>query len=78
MKTAISIDDKLFTSVENAAKKMGITRSKLFSNAVEEYIVHHNSKHITSQLDQIYSDKKNNLDKNIEKAQFSSIDFSEW
>jgi len=35
MKTAISIEDNLFEEAEAAAKELGLTRSALFSQAVE-------------------------------------------
>jgi len=54
MKTAISIDDSLFTSVEKTAKILGIPRSKLFSNAVREYIKLKNHNDITERLNQVY------------------------
>ena len=33
---------------------MGITRSKLFANALEEYIIRHNGEMITQKLNEIY------------------------
>lgn len=38
MKTAISVHDRLFERVEKYAKEEKISRSQLFSEAVEEYL----------------------------------------
>ena len=54
MKTAISLSDALFEKAEKTAEYMGITRSKLFSNALEEYIVRHNGDMITQKLNEVY------------------------
>jgi len=38
VKTWISIDEGLFKEAEALAEKMGISRSQLFSRAVEEFV----------------------------------------
>ena len=60
MKTAISLSDALYEKAEKTAQYMGITRSKLFVNALEEYIVRHNGEMITKKLNEVY--EKINLD----------------
>ena len=40
MKTAISIPDSLFRKAEEAAHRLGLTRSRLFSLAIEEFLCH--------------------------------------
>ena len=54
MKTAISLSDSLFIKAENTARHMGISRSKLFVNALEEYITKHNGDMITQKLNEVY------------------------
>ena len=78
MKTAISIDNALFNLAENTAYKLGITRSKLSSCAIKEYIECHNAQNITNKLNDYYKTHCNRLPKNIEHAQFSSVDFGDW
>jgi metal-responsive CopG/Arc/MetJ family transcriptional regulator len=60
MKTAISIPDELFNSAENTAKRLGIPRSQLFAQALEEFIKNHSKEKITEKLNNIYSDKVEN------------------
>jgi hypothetical protein len=38
MKTAISIPDDVFEQAERAAKRLGLSRSELFTRAVKEYL----------------------------------------
>ena len=57
MKTAISIDDKLFDKAEKLSEKLHISRSQLFSQAVEYLIEKDESLDIVKRLNAIYSDK---------------------
>ena len=57
MKTAISIPDDIFLSAEKTAKKLGISRSQLFTKAIEEYIQNYSKEKITEELNKIYSKK---------------------
>ena len=54
MKTAISLSDTLFQKAEETAQYMGISRSKLFVKALEEYIIKHNGEMITKKLNEVY------------------------
>jgi metal-responsive CopG/Arc/MetJ family transcriptional regulator len=78
MKTAISIPNTLFEAVEETAKKMGVSRSKLFSLAVKEYLKDHNMKNVTTKLNECYKKNKSKLEESIETAQLSSISKEEW
>jgi metal-responsive CopG/Arc/MetJ family transcriptional regulator len=78
MKTAISIPDSLFEVVEEAAKKMGVSRSKLFSLAVKEFLKDRNMKNVTNRLNECYKKDSSKLNKSIESAQLSSISKEEW
>lgn len=78
MKTAISIPNNLFKNAEKAAKKIGITRSSLFSRAIEEYLENHSQTHITKKLNSIYSQEDSKLDSNIIKMQAKTIQKENW
>ena len=54
MKTAISLPDTLFKRAEQTAQYMGITRSKLFANALEEYISRYDGERITQKINEVY------------------------
>ena len=54
MKTAISLPNALFEKADQAAQYMGISRSKLFVNALEEYIIRHNGEMITQKVNEVY------------------------
>jgi hypothetical protein len=56
MKTAISLPDRVFYEAEETAHIMGIPRSKLYLNALVEYLEKNNRKKITEKLNKVYND----------------------
>jgi metal-responsive CopG/Arc/MetJ family transcriptional regulator len=56
MKTAISLPDQIFYEAEETAQHMGIPRSKLYLNALLEYLEKNNRKKITEKLNEVYTD----------------------
>jgi metal-responsive CopG/Arc/MetJ family transcriptional regulator len=78
MKTAISIPDKLFRAADQYAKAHGVSRSKLYTEAVAQFLEQHPSGLITQQLDEVYSSEPAKLHDTISHMQFSSIEKEEW
>jgi hypothetical protein len=62
MKTAVSLPDRLYKDAEKAAKSMGIPRSQLFAQALEEFITHHTKEDITGILNKVYSNGSDTSD----------------
>ncbi len=54
MKTAISIPDDVFENAERTAKKLGVSRSELYANAVSEFIERYRREGITETLNGLY------------------------
>lgn len=50
MKTAISIPDDLFKGAERLARRTRKSRSKLFSDALREYLARHSPEEITEAM----------------------------
>ncbi len=78
MKTAISIPDKLFKLAEDTARKLGISRSRLFSIAVKEFLRFHSEVDVTSSLDEIYEHESSTVDEQVQQMQAHSIAKEEW
>lgn len=78
MKTAISLPDELFAAADVLAERMGISRSKLFANAVAEFIAKHQGRRVTAQLDAIYSETPVALDPALRGAQVRALGREEW
>ena len=55
MKTAISVEDTLMARADKAAGEAGVSRSKLFSIAMEDYLKKRRGEQITEQLNRSYA-----------------------
>ncbi len=51
MKTAISIPDDLFADAERLARELKKSRSRLYGDAMREYLDRHSSERVTETLD---------------------------
>jgi metal-responsive CopG/Arc/MetJ family transcriptional regulator len=80
MKTAISIPDQIFNQADILANELGISRSELYSKAIEEFIKERDDEVITEKLNEVYNSENNSLSKDLNKMQFDSIKMSknEW
>ena len=81
MKTAISIPDDVFKDAERAAKKLGVSRSELYANAVAEFIERYRREGITEKLDEIYGAEEgadSGLDPNLEALQLKTLGKEDW
>ena len=78
MKTAVSLPDDLFNLAEAAARKLRISRSKLYATAISEFLDRRKSKQITKRLNEIYSEQPGKLDPALHSAQIKSIERDSW
>lgn len=74
MKTAISIPDDVFKEAESTARRLGMSRSELFSKAVAAFIEAHRSRRITEALDRVYGAKQNRVDPALARLQRRTIE----
>jgi len=56
VKTGISLPRALFNQAEELAQKMNITRSRLFSLALDEYVQRQRDRQLLAELNEVYSD----------------------
>lgn len=78
MKTAISIPDPVFRNAERLAKNLKVTRSRLYTAAVAEYIKRHRAAKITDKLNAVYGDSDSALDEAIAAIQIRSLPRERW
>jgi metal-responsive CopG/Arc/MetJ family transcriptional regulator len=57
MKTAVARDKTLFEQAEALARKMNVSRSRLFALALDEYIRHRESQAMLEQINAVYADE---------------------
>jgi metal-responsive CopG/Arc/MetJ family transcriptional regulator len=53
MKTAVSIPDEIFEEAERLAERLRTSRSRLYSQALREYVRRHTPDHVTESLNRV-------------------------
>ena len=77
MKTAISVADQLLHEADRTARQMGLSRSRLFSVAVEEYLRQRRQQQMLEQLNQAYSGEPDSMAPKI-KTRFRKVIRDRW
>lgn len=55
MKTAISIEDEILREADETARRMGLSRSRLFALAVSDFLQRHRQEQMLVRLNEVYS-----------------------
>ena len=78
MKVAISLPDDLFEDAEYLARRQGKTRSRLYADAIAEYVGAYRIESVTQQLDAVYGEQVSALDPALEQAQIRLLADEDW
>lgn len=78
MKTAISLPDALFKAADSLANRLGVSRSRLYATALEEYVARHQSRRVSQRLDALYSVESSSLDPALARAQTNLLTEGDW
>lgn len=78
MKTAISVPDPIFEAAEQLAQRLEMSRSQLYTRAVEVFIRTHQGQRITEALDRVYTEEPSGLDPAWAALQAASLPKDEW
>jgi len=68
MKTAISINDQLLQDADEAAQRMGLSRSRLFALAVDDFLRRRRREQMLVRLNEVYADGKQPKEKRLLKG----------
>ena len=78
MKTAISIPDKVFSRADSFARHRKMTRSALFTIAVDEFIQNHRQDDVTKKLNEVYAKVDSTLNPVLDELQALSLPKEDW
>ena len=78
MKIAISIPDEIFEEAEYLSRQQGKSRSRLYADAVAEYVGTYRTELVTEQLNAVYSAESSTMDAALESTQFQVLAQEEW
>jgi hypothetical protein len=78
MKTAVSLPDEIFRQAEATAKKLRMSRSRLYATAISEYLDRHRADSVTERLNRLYSKHDSKLDPAWERAMLQTLAKDPW
>jgi metal-responsive CopG/Arc/MetJ family transcriptional regulator len=78
MKTAVSIPDEVFEGAERLARRTKRSRSRLFSDALREYLARHAPDKITEAINKACSAIGEEDDRFVSSAASRVLEQSEW
>ncbi|MBD2504175.1 ribbon-helix-helix domain-containing protein [Anabaena azotica] len=78
MKTTISLPDSVFEKAEALAKQLGLSRSELYTKALQAYLQKYNRNQILNKLNEVYSQGSSELDPFLARMQFLSLESNNW
>ena len=78
MKTAISIPDDLFRLAEAAARRLRVSRSKLYAIAISEFLDRRQTGAVIERLNEVYSRRPAKVASALHRAQLRSLDKDSW
>ncbi len=78
MKTAISIPDELYAEAEQLARRLKQPRSRIYAEALREYLARHNDDAITEALNRVYDQVGTEVDPFIDTASKRLLKQVEW
>lgn len=78
MKTAISIPDELFRAADQAAKRLGLSRSQLYQRAIVLFLERQGDRVVTEALNDVYSERMDLPDPVLARMQRASLPPEPW
>jgi metal-responsive CopG/Arc/MetJ family transcriptional regulator len=78
VKTAVSLPDDLFQMAEAAARRLRVSRSELYAQAIAEFLKQREEGTVTERLNEVYSRRTAKVDAALHRAQLQSIRKEVW
>ena len=78
MKIAVSVPDDLFESAETLAKRLGVSRSRLYATALADFLAKHRGAKITDQLNSVYGSEESRVEPRVRRLQRRSLERDAW
>lgn len=78
MKVAISLPDPLFAAAEQLARRLRVSRSQLYAQALEEYLARRQDSRVTERLDAVYAAGQEPVDPALAAAQLGAVGREAW
>jgi hypothetical protein len=73
MKAAVSIPDPVFEAADKLAQRMGVSRSRLYTVALQRFVQDDDDEAITAKLNEVYATEASDLDPVRQSIQSRSV-----
>ncbi|MHB8679387.1 MAG: hypothetical protein ACYC7G_06600 [Rudaea sp.] len=78
MKVAVSLPDPVFNAAERLAEQLNVPRSRLYAEALAEYLSARGAVAVKQHLDAVYANRGSSLDAVLSEAQARAIHDEAW
>lgn len=78
MKAAVSAPDDLFRRAEASARRLRVSRSKVYATAIAEFLERRQSDAVIERLNEMYSRQPARVDQAFHRAQIKSLGKGDW
>jgi len=78
MKTAVSLPDDVFRAAERHARRTRKSRSRLYAEALSEYLARHAPDEVTQAMNQVIDQLEERTDPFVRSAARRVLERSEW
>lgn len=78
MKTAVSVPDQVFEEAELLAKRLKISRSKLYAKALADFVSRHSPDAVTDSFNRVCAEVQDEPDPAFQRAARKVLENSEW
>jgi len=78
MKTAISVPDELFVEANRLARRLKRSRSRVYADAIREYLARHDSESVTAELDRVHAASGSGVDPALSAAAKRLLQRVDW
>jgi len=74
----VAFPDPLFAAAEQAAKRLRMSRSKLYATAIAQFLKEQHSLGVTGQLNEVYAEGRSQIDPALHALQLRSLPREDW
>ncbi len=78
MKVAVSVPDPVFRAAERVSRRLRMSRSRLYAQAVEVFVKKHSDEDVTAQLNKVYAGASSKLDPALEAGSLEVLRSERW
>ena len=78
MKTAVSVPDEIFARAEELARRTRRSRSRLYAEALAEYLDRHDPDRVTAAMNAVCDDLGAGIEPFVEAAAHRTLEQVEW